>query len=355
VLELEAQHQSATGEKAMNVLHAPSGSRPEPAQPALGAGQHAAEAAIFAPSVHNTQPWQFGVRDDALTVRADPARRLAQADPQGREMLISCGAAVFTCRVALRQLGYVPAVSVLPDPDQPLLAARIAWADQVPPVEFEQRLFAEVKRRRTHRGGFRVTPLPAAAVTALQEEAAIEGAALRVISDHRALDELAAVVRAAERAIQLDPVRAAELAAWTLPPGSSRRDGVPAGAYPAASEPTQPDFPGRDFAAGRGWGAPSPGGLAPERTAGTVCILTTNVDDPRDWIAAGQALQRVLLCASSYGVAVALHTQPLEFPSLREFVRLQLSQRAHPQLVVRLGVSGRMAVSVRRPVGEVLI
>jgi hypothetical protein len=90
------------------------------------------------------------------------------------------------------------------------------------------------------------------------------------------------------------------------------------------------------------------------RSAGVVGLLTTSVDQPTDWIRAGQALQRVLLLASSYGVAAALHSQPLELPLLRDFVRVHLSGRAFPQMVLRFGTTSETAQSVRRPVEEVL-
>ena len=83
-------------------------------------------------------------------------------------------------------------------------------------------------------------------------------------------------------------------------------------------------------------------------------LLTTSVDHPADWIHAGQALQRVLLLASSGQVAAALHSQPLELPLLRDFIRTHLIDRAYPQMVLRFGATGERAVSVRRPVDEVL-
>src|SRR5689334_5194591 len=52
-----------------------------------------AAVARWAPSKHNTQPWQFVVRDDALELYLDPDRALPATDPQRREMVISCGAA----------------------------------------------------------------------------------------------------------------------------------------------------------------------------------------------------------------------------------------------------------------------
>ncbi len=63
--------------------------------------RRAAIRATRAPSVHNTQPWRFVVRDGGLDVVADWSRRLTVLDPRGRQLLMSCGCAVFNARVAL--------------------------------------------------------------------------------------------------------------------------------------------------------------------------------------------------------------------------------------------------------------
>jgi Nitroreductase family len=315
----------------------------------------AVAAAVWSPSVHNTQPWRFRAQPGEISLSADADRRLTVADPAGREMMISCGAALFTTRLALRFLGYVPDVSVLPDPDRPMLVARISWQEQVPAAGYEQELYGQIASRRTHRGGFDPGPLPAALLAGLRQDAARHGAMLRVVAEDGRRAALAAIVDAAENVLRLDGTRAQELARWSPPPGSARRDGVPDTAYPTLPERTDPHFPGRDFARGHGWGHSLASSAPLLRAAGVVSILTTSSDQPGDWVNAGQALQRVLLGASACGVAAALHTQPLELPQLRDLIRAQLSDGAHPQMVLRLGTTGQAAVSVRRPVEEVLL
>lgn len=310
--------------------------------------------AVWAPSVHNTQPWRFSTGEYQLSLHADAERRLAVADPDGREMLISCGAALFTARLALRWLGYVPVVRVLPDPDDPMLVAQVSWPDRAAPSEYERRLFGQVRRRRTHRGAFDPEPLPHGLLAGLRQEATRDGAALRIMADAGRRATLAAAIQSAEHASQLDSERVRELAKWAPSPGSARTDGVPATSYPAQPEHTEPYFPGREFARGRGWGLPPLSTASAVRSAGVVGLLTTRQDRPADWVNAGQALQRVLLTASASGAAVALHSQPLELPWLREVIRTRLSDGDHPQLVLRFGTVIQVAESVRRDAADVI-
>ena len=61
------------------------------------------QAAVAAPSMHNTQPWRFRYRESDQTIElyADPSRMLRHADPQGRGVHIACGAAMFNLRLAI--------------------------------------------------------------------------------------------------------------------------------------------------------------------------------------------------------------------------------------------------------------
>jgi hypothetical protein len=261
----------------MNVLPLPAERIAEPAEEMA---RYVVGAAMWAPSVHDTQPWWFTANGPEISLHADADRQLIVADPGGREMIISCGAALFTTRLALRSLGYM----------------------------------------RTHRGGFDPRPLAPELLAALQEGAEQDGAMLRILTGEGNRAALAVAVETAECALMPDSAHARELARWASPPGSTRRDGVPPTVYPVRPERTLPHFPSRDFAHGRSWGCPPFSSAVAPRSAGVVCLLTTTGDRPVDWVNAGQALQRVLLTSATCGVAAALRNHPFELAWLCTFI-----------------------------------
>jgi hypothetical protein len=288
--------------------------------------------------------------DGALELRADSRRRLVQLDPEGREMLVSCGAALFGLRLAIRHLGYQPVTELLPSPAQPDLLARLRLGAAAAMTPDEQALLAAVRRRHTRRDGF-AEPPPVGLLATLQSDAEAESATLVLVDRPRAYRRLATLVAAADRAQRRQPNLRAELRTWTRPAGSRARDGVPARAYRARQGPSPRDLVVRDFDLGRGWGLLDPADSSQAATA----VLTTVGDDRADWLRAGQALHRVLLRAASDWVFARLHTQPLEIASLRAAVRAQLALPGAPQMVLQFGRSHVAPLTPRRPVGDLLI
>jgi uncharacterized spore protein YtfJ len=108
--------------------------------------------AVLAPSGHNTQPWLFSVDGDTVELYADRTQALAVVDPEDRELTISCGAALFNLRVALRHWGYRrdDQVELLPDPADADLLARVRLVGGEPPAPEEIALSEAIPGRRTN-------------------------------------------------------------------------------------------------------------------------------------------------------------------------------------------------------------
>ena len=306
--------------------------------------------ATRAPSIHNTQPWRFRWDGRAFELHADTRRGLTAADPEGRELVLSCGAALFNLRLAVRKLGYTPRVELLPSAAHPRLLARILVEPGQPADVVTRRMYAAMTRRHTHRGEFEDRPLTAGLAVALQEAAAEEGASLLYVHDPGQRHRLLQIARAAERQLAADERVRAEIAAWTPGPAAGRRDGVPATAY--AAEPTSlvDDLPGRDFDLGRGYGRIE----SAEQPPGGLAVLISARDLQVDWLQAGQALERVLVVAAERSAYAAMHSQAIEIPNLRDEIRRELCTTGYPQILLRFGYSINAASTPRRPVDDVL-
>jgi hypothetical protein len=70
--------------------------------------------AVRAPSVHNSQPWRWRLRPHGVDLYTDAIRRLPRTDPEGRDQVISCGAALHHLLVALADAGRGARVRRLP-------------------------------------------------------------------------------------------------------------------------------------------------------------------------------------------------------------------------------------------------
>ena len=274
-------------------------------------------AVQLAPSVYNTQPWSFWIRaDDRIELRPHMAeepgdqgiwhvdRQLPYTDEAARELTISCGAALFNLRMAIRVTGHQVAVSLLPDPgDESLLASvEIMTGRITPPTGEQQDLYDAIRRRHTCRWPFTGRRVPHNIISELLGTAAEEGCWLRELYPSQVTDWLYAAARA-EDELKGFPLYRTELRRWTGNAGSGL--GVPEETY--GPRPASPDPPVRDFST-------PPDSRAVERFESRPQLLSLATDDnrPLDWLRAGQALQRVLLTAAHHGVAASFLTQSLE-------------------------------------------
>lgn len=301
-----------------------------------------------APSVHNTQPWRFRWTGDAIEVYADTGRNLPLGDPDGRELVISCGAAIFNLRLALRHLRRTASVMVLPDQQNPRLLARVAVRAGPPATTNEERLREAILRRHTHRSEFDWSPIRAAHMVGLQQAADANGASLLLVSEPGRMRAVLQLSHAAERAAAMDERLVAETTQWTPAPGSPRRDGVPTTSYGPRGDDDD-DLASRNFDLGRSWGS-ADSGSAP---AGPLAALVTDRDVQDDWLTAGQAMQAVLLTAASDWAFASLHSRVCELPHLRTELRRQLGTSAYPHLLMTFGYATIAPVTPRRSLDEI--
>ena len=307
------------------------------------------ESAAAAPSIHNTQPWQFiVVADDLLEVRADPDRALWVGDPRARALYLSCGAALFNIRTAIRMTGFNPLVWPLPHPEfGPTVIAAVQAEPGRPATFAEREMYEAIWQRHTNRGPFTAEPISESVREALAQAATFEFTTLRMLSNTEAATVLdMAALASAELAGDVD--HRIELQRWIAT--NSRDEGIPADALP--SRPSREPAPVRGDLA-----AASPAAVGPTadyEEFPQLAVLTTGCDEPGDWIRAGQALQRVLLTATARGVSASFLYQSIELRDMRGESAPAWPWQENPQIVIRFGYGKQSPGAPRRPLDDVL-
>ena len=302
-------------------------------------------AAVLAPSSHNTQPWIFAVEPGVIQVRADRTRALPVNDPDDRELVMSCGAALFNLRVAAWHAGAAPTVSILPDACDPDLLATVHLHGGGQPFADVDRLHSAIELRRTHRDGFVDRALPTGLSDELRARAHAEGAWLALL-DEDERDRLADLVAEGDRMQWANRHWRRELAAWLHPRRTG--DGL---VTPWLSAPLT-----HAAVATLDTGMPT-AARDRERTeqAPAIAVLDTHGDRPRDWLIAGMALEHVLLHAASRGLQAAFLNQPIQQPELRIHVAALLDRPCFPQAILQLGHPAHPAKPTpRRPLADVV-
>ncbi|HEX5188437.1 MAG TPA: hypothetical protein VFW16_02790 [Streptosporangiaceae bacterium] len=307
------------------------------------------ESAGAAPSMHNTQPWQFVVvADDMLEVRADPDRALWVGDPNARGMYMSCGAALFNIRTAIRMTGFNPLVWPLPHPEfPPTVIAAVQAEPGRPPTFAEREMYEAIWHRHTNRGPFTEEPISAPVREALADAAKLEFATLRMLNPAD-VDTVLDLASAASAELATDIGHRIELQQWLAT--SSTDDGIPAAALPA--RPQHEPAPVRgDMTSAVPTVTPV---SADYELIPQLGVLTTSGDERSDWLRAGQALQRVLLTATTRGLSASFLYQSIQLRDMRGDAAPAWPWPENPQMVIRFGYGEHAAETPRRRVDDVL-
>nr|BFE59793.1 NAD(P)H nitroreductase [Dactylosporangium thailandense] len=268
----------------------------------------AANAAGFAPSILDSQPWRWRLTGNTLALHLDRTRIDHDVDVDGRLAIISCGAALHHARIALAAAGWRLTTNRRPDPADPDRLASLRLEERSPAEPEDAPLMSSIPLRRTDR-----TPVTGAPIAAAQ------------------LKAVTSAVRAEETSLHvLYPDEVLELAR------------VASGGRPAPAGPA-------DRSTGAG-----PVGLADGRGA-TFALLYGHTDEPEDWLRAGEALSAGWLTATAAGVSVLPLSAAVEVVSTRQAVQVMIGCVGYPYLLLRLGRAAAPPSGPRRaPAAQII-
>ena len=305
------------------------------------------QAAVLAPSGHNTQPWRFAIREPDVVVSPDPERRLPIADPDDRELTMSLGAAVMNLCVAAARAGYRSTVAAGGGEEMARVRLEAGGAEAGLAA-----LFPALTERRTWRLAFSPAGLPAEAWEALRGVGPLGDAHVLLVEDDRR-DVLVDLIAEGDHARMSDKAFRAELASWMRPAHTGAPDGLAGdalGLSPFASDMAA--WSTKAFDMGRSV-AKKDAALATDSAA---LVVIAAPDERAALIDAGRLLEQFLLTATLHGVSASFFNLPVEVPALRGRIQEVLDTEHRPQLLFRIGVAGaaQLRHSARRPLADVL-
>ena len=101
--------------------------------------------------MHNTQPWHWCAAGERVSLFADSSRQLKYADPDGRDLVISCGAALHHLQVAAAASGWKAQVRRMPNAYNDQQLANVSFRPEPATPEALAALDALIRRRTDRR------------------------------------------------------------------------------------------------------------------------------------------------------------------------------------------------------------
>src|SRR6056297_3382510 len=302
--------------------------------------------AIQAPSSHNTQPWLFGFSAAVIELYAGRTRALPVNDPDDRELTISCGCALMNLRVAAASAGFRVRLQCFPEAEEPDLQARLRLDEAANADAGLAQLAEFIDHRHTCRKLFSSRKVDPSVRAKLLKSGEREGALWEPLLEKDARQMAVNLVAQGDKIQWDNPSWRRELAAWLHPRRQGDGLAMPSPIAPLARTAVR-NFDMGDWVAGRDQK------LA--EAAPLLVVLATDGDEPRDWLLAGQALQRLLLVARRHGLQASYFNQPHQVATLRPELQALVNQGA-PQILLGLGYPDQeITPTPRRPIEEVLV
>ncbi|HVV73173.1 MAG TPA: nitroreductase, partial [Verrucomicrobiae bacterium] len=344
--------------------------------PAWGSGgekmQFLVRYAVLAPSKCNAQPWLFEICGDSMDLICDRSWAFHEIDPNCRQLILSCGAALLNLTIAARHFGCGLQVEPFPWPGDRYLLARVRLASsdlgnragaaqdasgvfRTNPPDSDE-LFAALSRRCTSRRRFQRRIPPDETLQALESAVNPYGAWMHLIRDEPQRKQIAQLVEAGDREQMANKPLRKELARWVHQPFGDSKDGFPVSRY-GLPRPMLWLAPGLSLAL-RALDLGNVVGRRDRRLAQSaplLAVLGTDQDTPLSWLAAGQALESLWLRAAACRLSLSVFSPPIEVPRVREELARITGRAGFPQALIRLGYGASARQSPRRPAEEVII
>ena len=300
--------------------------------------------AILAPSSYNTQPWNFNISNNKIDIFADRSGWLQVADADQRELYLSLGCCLENLLVAADHFGYNCSVTYFPGPKD-LVASVILqpWASP----KLDPRLFSAIPSRQTNRNIYEERAITDADLKTLQSSGSDKNVRTSLVTDSATKKTFLELVVRADQIQYSDATFKSELGHW-LSQGVMGPTGIQ-----AKIDQMEVVFLDK---------GPDQIRTDTELINSTPYLgfISTQNNDSKSQVLAGQALERLWLAATSLGISLHPMSQALEVQETKkELDRLlpaEAGNKEQVQQTFRLGFAGPVKEHTpRRPLEDVLI
>lgn len=224
--------------------------------------------ACRAPSLHNSQPWRWELSGNVLHLYSDPDRLLPATDAFGRQLILSCGAALDHLVSAFAGLGWTTDVERIPNRENPFHLAAVRFTPAGAVSDAARRRAAAIDQRRSDRLPF-AQPAQWDDVTMELRKIAVERGIQLDVLPRGSRPALFAASELADRVRSHDSMYQDELSWWT---GNSQLpDGIPRTALLSSDENSHVVV-GRHFPIGE---SPAGHGIVSDDGAELLLLSTT--------------------------------------------------------------------------------
>jgi len=305
--------------------------------------------ATLAANGHNTQPWRFAIKEQAIEIHPDDTRRLPIVDPNDRELWISLGCALENLLLAARATGYAPEVSY-PDAADFIHIRLTADTPQASP------LFDAIPLRQNTRSEYDRRPIQSDELDQMQAVLLEPGVVLRCVTNPADVATVLEYVNQGNLSQYADKAFLDELIHWlrfTKKEALTSLDGLYAR---CSGNPEVPRWLGQLVVAGTKPPQQADVDARKLRSSSGAVVVASEEDTKAAWVRTGQVYERMALTMTSLNIKSAFLNQPIERAEIRgQFQSAIGLGPARPQLLVRYGYAEAMPRSLRRPLEQVLM
>lgn len=309
--------------------------------------------ARLAPSVHNTQPWQFHIPNGTtIELLAAPSRFLDAGDPTSREFWISLGACLETLLMAARGLGHTPTLDMIQTEsiEQPI--ARITIGAE--PSMRDDELLDSITRRHSHRGHFDTADIPMSLLKQCQAATAhLDGVSIEILSQPNNIRTVGQLTGHSMQLALGSPEFRQELATLVHENWSSSRVGMHG--YVLNKGAVGSIWEKWSLKNGKGIAKKAQADEQKVAEASALFFIATKGDVPPYWLTAGRAYMQVCCVVTRTGYAHSTIAGPVEAASFHEDIEAMLRTPHRIQAMIRVGKAAPLTrTSPRLRVEELL-